>query len=44
MLKMEKLNVVRYVETEKEKQRLIEQGYSEVKSAPKKGGKNGDAK
>ncbi len=53
MFKMEKLNVVRYVETEHEKHRLEAQGYKEVKKptvkkvkeAPKEeGGNNGDDK
>lgn len=45
MFKMEKLNIVRYVDDEKERQRLIQQGYTEVKETPaKRGGKNGEGK
>lgn len=45
MFKMAKLNVVRYVDNEKDRQRLIQQGYAEVKEASaKRGGKNGEGK
>lgn len=47
MFKMEKLNIVRYVDDEKERQRLMQQGYKEVeiKETPvKRGGKNGEGK
>ena len=45
MFKMAKLNVVRYVDNEKERRRLVQQGYTEVKeTTAKKGGKNGAGK
>lgn len=51
MSKMQRLNVIRYVDDEKKKRKLIEQGYSEDKenqsgaTKPARGNaKNGDTK
>ena len=45
---MERLNVVRYVETEKERDKLKTEGFTEIKQKPaetrKRGAANGDTK
>lgn len=43
MYKMERLNVIRYVATEKERDKLKAEGFKEV-TTPKRGGKNGAGK
>lgn len=43
MYKMERLNVIRYVATETERDKLKSEGFKEA-TTPKRGGKNGAGK